>query len=69
MTLLTVAALIDNEGHKTLRDALIQLCLPLRPMDGPPALIHSDPAPGFKAIVTLLHQYRITLELGKAKKS
>jgi len=36
-------------------------------MDGPPAMVHSDPAPGFKAIVLLLHQYRITLELGKAK--
>ena len=41
----------------------------MRPMDGPPAIIRTDPAPGFKALVndTSLHQHRITLELGHAK--
>ena len=58
MTSLTIAALVYNERHETLRDALIQLCLPLRPMDGPRAMIRTDPAPGFKASVAdpLLHQ-------------
>jgi len=69
VTSFTVAALVDNERHVTLRDALIQLCLPLRPMDGPPAMIRTNPAPGFKALVDdpLLHQHRITLEIGQAK--
>ena len=69
MTSFTVAALVDNECHVTLRDALIQLCLPLRPMDGPPAMKRTDPAPGFKALVDdpLLHQHSITLEIGQAK--
>jgi len=69
VTSFTVAALVDNERYVTLRDALIQLCFPLRPMDGPPALICTDPAPGFKALVDdlLLHQHRITLEIGQAK--
>jgi len=69
VTSFTVAALIDNERYMTLRDALIQLCFPLCPMDGPPALICTDPAPGFKALVDdpLLHQHRITLEIGQAK--
>jgi len=60
VTSLTIAALVYNEHHETLRDALIQLCLPLRPMDGPPAMIRTDPAPGFKASVDdpLLHRAR-----------
>ena len=39
------------------------------PLDGPPAIIRTDPAPGFKALVNdkSLHQHRITLELGHAK--
>lgn len=38
-------------------------------MDGPSALIRTDPAPGFKALVDdpLLKKHRITIELGRAK--
>ena len=38
-------------------------------MDGPPAVIRTDPAPGFKALVDdpLLKKHRITIELGQAK--
>ena len=38
-------------------------------MDGPPAVIRTDPAPGFKALVDdpLLKKNRITVELGQAK--
>ena len=38
-------------------------------MDGPPAVIRTDPAPGFKALVDdkFLQKHRITLELGCAK--
>ena len=69
VTAYTVTLLLTDERHQTLRDGLIQLCIQLRPMDGPPAVIRTDPAPGFKALVDdkLLHQHRITLELGRAK--
>jgi hypothetical protein len=41
----------------------------MRPLDGPPAVIRTDPAPGFKALADdkLLRQQRITLEIGRAK--
>ena len=43
--------------------------LVVRPMDGPPAVICTDPAPGLKALVDdpLLKKHRITIELGQAK--
>ena len=38
-------------------------------VDGPPAVIRTDPAPGFRALVNdpLLKKYRITIKLGQAK--
>ena len=47
----------------------LKLCLEMRPMDDPPAVLHTDPAPGFKALVNdpLLNQHRSTIELGQAK--
>ena len=43
--------------------------LVVRPMDGPPAVICTDPSPGLKALVDdpLLKKHRITIELGQAK--
>ena len=69
ITSYTSSQLLQDERHQTLRDALIQLCIQMRPMDGPPAIIRTDPAPGFKALMNdkSLHQHRITLELGHAK--
>lgn len=69
VTSYTVTLILKDERHTSLRDALIQLCIQLRPLDGPPAIIRTDPAPGFKALADdkLLHQYRISLELGRAK--
>ena len=60
---------LEDERHQTLRDAIVKLCLELRPMDGPSAVIRTDPAPGFKALVNdaLLKKHRITIELGQAK--
>ena len=60
---------LEDERHQTLRGAIVKLCLELRPMDGPPAVIRTDPAPGFKALVDnpLLKKHRITIELGQAK--
>ena len=69
VTSYTSSQLLQDERHQTLRDALIQLCIYMRPMDGPPAIIRTDTAPGFKALMNdkSLHQHRITLELGHAK--
>ena len=54
-----------------MRDSLINLCIGLRPLDGPPAVIRTDPAPGFAALVNdaLLAKYRLTIELGRVKKN
>ena len=60
---------IEDERHHTLCDALVRLCIQLRPLDGPPAVIRTDPAPGFKSLVNdqLLQHHRIVLELGNPK--
>ena len=42
---------IEDERHQTLQDDLIQLWIQMRPMDGPPAVICTDPTPGFKALI------------------
>ena len=48
---------------------LIRLSVQLRQLDGPTAIIHTDPAPGFKTLRDdqLLKHHRITLEIGDAK--
>ena len=57
----TYSLFLENERHQTLHDALIRLCLKMRPMDGLPAVIWTDPAPGFKALVNdpLLTHWRM----------
>ena len=69
VTSYTCSLFLENERHQTLRDAIIKLCLEMRPMDGPPAVIRTDPAPGFKALVNdpLLKKHRVTIELGQPK--
>lgn len=69
VTSYTATLLLKDERHTSLRDGLIQLCIQLRPLDGPSAIIRTDPAPGFKALVDdkLLQQHKITLELGRSK--
>ena len=69
VTSYTSSVSLEDERHQTLRDAIVKLCLELRPMDGPPAVIRTDPAPGFKALVDdpFLKKHRITIELGLAK--
>ena len=69
VTSYTTALLIENEQHHTLREGLIRLCIQMRPLDGPTAVIRTDPAPKFKALVDdqLLHHHRITIELGSPK--
>ena len=69
VTSFTTATLLDDERHETLRDALVRLCIELHPLDGPPAVIRTDPAPGFKALTNdeLLQQNRLTIEIGRIK--
>ena len=65
----TLSLLLGDEGHVSLHNGLIQLCVQMRPLDGPHALIRTDPAPGFKALVddAFLARHRITLEVGQPK--
>ena len=69
VTSYTSTMVIEDERHHTLRDALLRLCIQLRPLDGPPAVIRTDPAPGFKSPVNdqLLQLHRIVLEIGNPK--
>ena len=50
MTCFTVTTLLEDERHHTLRDAIIRLCIQMRPVDGPPAVVYTDPTQGFKAL-------------------
>ena len=65
----TSTVVLEDERHHTLRDALIRLSIQLRPLDGPPAIIRTEPAPGFKALINdqQLQRYRIILEIGIPK--
>lgn len=69
VTSYTLALHIDNERHETLRDALLRLCVELRPLDGPFTIVRTDPAPGFSALVNdeMLSRNRIQIEIGRAK--
>ncbi|ESO95967.1 hypothetical protein LOTGIDRAFT_174988 [Lottia gigantea] len=60
---------IDDEKAETLRDALLWMCIELRPVDGPYAVVRTDPVPGFKALVNdqLLRQQRVSIEVGRVK--
>jgi hypothetical protein len=50
VTSFTATSILENECRDTLRDALICLCIHLRPLDVPLAVVRTDPAPGFKAL-------------------
>ena len=69
VTSFTAACLIDSEDHTTLRDGLIKLCVELRPLDGPVAIVRTDPAPGFVKLAQdpVLLEHRISLETGRTK--
>lgn len=69
VTSYTVASFIEDERHESLRNALIKLCIEMRPLDGPFATVRVDGAPGFLALRddSSLHKYRIALEIGRTK--
>lgn len=47
----TSACLVETERHETLRTALIRLCIELRPLAGPLAVIRTDCSQGFAKLV------------------
>jgi hypothetical protein len=61
--------LLSDERHETLREALLRLCIELLPLDGPFAVIRTDPAPGFAALVNdeIMARHRVSVETGCAK--
>ena len=69
VTSFTSACVIENEKHDTLRDGLVQLAVGLHPLDGPPAIIRVDPAPGFIALQNddTLRNLRLNIEIGRIK--
>lgn len=69
ITSYTAACIIVDERKVTLRDGLVQLSAELRPIEGPVALIRTDPAPGFVSLVndSSLAHHHISLEIGSAK--
>ena len=69
VTSFTATTLLEDERHHALRDAIIRLCPQLSPLDGPPAVVRTDLASGFKAQAEdqQLKHHRITIEVGNAK--
>ena len=65
----TAASLNENEKHDTLRDALARLCIELHPIDGPSAVIRTDPTPAFVALKSdpVLQRLNISLDIGRVK--
>lgn len=69
VTSYAITSIIKDEKHTSLRDAILLACVEMRPLDGPPATIRVDPAPGFVALMDddLLQKQRIQLEVGRVK--
>lgn len=69
VTSFTATMLVTDERAQTLRDGILQLCAELHPLDGPFAVIRTDPAPGFVALCNdeLLNRHRISIEVGRVK--
>ena len=70
VTSYTTAMIVSDETHSTLWDGLIQLSIGLNLLDGPCAIIRTDPAPGFvdQANDDILRSHRLSLEMGRHKR-
>ena len=68
-TSFTASCLIPDERQDTLRDALTRLIIGLHPLDGPSAIVHVDPAPGFASMSCndSLKHLNVTIEVGRVK--
>ena len=69
VTSYTWSMLINNEQADSLRLALLKLCIPIRPIDGPCSVVRVDPAPGFRSLDNdaCLKSHNIILDLGRIK--
>ena len=69
ITSYTGSTLLPNDRHDTLRDAFISLCINMRPLDIPLAVIRTNPTPCFMALNNdpVLDDHRIVLEIGRVK--
>ena len=69
VTSFTPTRLLEDERHQSLRDALIRLCIELRPLDAPSAVIRTEPAPWFNALANhaLPRSRRLSIEIGRVK--
>ena len=69
VTSYTTACIVHDEKQTTLKEALACLATELHPLDGPPAVIRVDPAPGFMALRNdeTLKSLCLSLEIGRVK--
>ncbi len=69
VTSYTWSLLIKDEQADSLRTALLKLCIPIRPIDGPNSTVRVDPAPGFRSLEgdTLLKSHNVILDIGRIK--
>jgi hypothetical protein len=69
ITSYTKAQIIESEKRDCLKETLISLCVDLHPLDGPLAVVRTDAAPGFVALVddSLLREHHICIEIGRVK--
>ena len=70
VTSFTTTCFIESEQHSVLRDAIIELSANMCPLYGPPAVIRTDPSPGFVTLANdpILEKHNIFLEVGCIKK-
>ena len=69
ITSLTLTCLLNSERKEDLRDTLIRLCVEVCPLDDPSAVVRTDAAPAFQALIndaTLIH-HRISIEVKRVK--
>ena len=68
-TSFTVASIVADEKSSNLCESLASLCCGLRPLEGPPAVIRVDTAPGFVGLryKTTLRDLGLSLEFGRVK--
>ena len=69
VTNFTRAAMLPSEKHDDIRSAIISLIHNVIPLDGPPAVIRTDNAPGFQSLANdqFLMENRIRIDLGRVK--
>ncbi|CAC5371066.1 unnamed protein product [Mytilus coruscus] len=69
VTSYTSTCFIKDEKLGSLRDWLIHLLIPLKPLNGPSVVVRVDPAPGFRPLCddSYLKKLNISIEIGRVK--